>query len=157
MNTKLNDWQELLALVENHQGVHRVSIETLREIEGRKRVGKHILSTIEDKLTSLGLGHLPETLPNRQQQQVVLYRLGTPASEVIHAVREGLTQPTSDSAFEALHRLNASPDPAKVVSKEEVNEAVQDATRAVLDLLRLSQNGESETPKLIQELTSASR
>lgn len=154
---KLNDWQELLTLVERNQGVERVSIETLRLIEGRQRVGKHILSAIEDKLTALGLGHLPETLPNRQQQQVVLYRLGTPASEVIQAVRDGLTQPASESAFEALHRLNALPDPEKVVSKEEVHDAVQDATKAVLDLLRLSQNGETETPKLIKELTSASR
>lgn len=134
-NVKLNNWHELLTAVESNQGVHRVTMETLRQLEGRQRVGKHILKEIEEKLATLGLGHLPEELPNRQQQPVLLYRLGTPASEAVQAIRNGLTESPSESAFRVLHRLNALPDPETVVSREEVSEAAKDATRAVLGLL----------------------
>lgn len=134
-NVRLSDWHELLAAVESNQGVHRVTMETLRQLEGRQRVGKHILKEIEDKLRTLGLGHLPEELPNRQQQTVLLYRFGTPASEAIRAVRKGRTESPSDSAFRVLHRLNTLPDPETVISREVITEATKDATRAVLGLL----------------------
>lgn len=139
--TKTQDWHGLLTAVENNQGIHRVTVETLRQLEGRQRVGKHILKEIEDKLRTLGLGHLPRELPNRQQQPVLLYRLGTPASDVIQAVENGLTEPASEAAYKALYRLNASPDPETVVSKDEISGAARDATRAVLDLL-LRVNGD---------------
>jgi hypothetical protein len=130
------DWHELLSAVESNQGVHRISMETLRRLEGRQRVGKHILSSIEDKLKTLGLGHLPSELPNRQQQTVILYRVGTPASALVQAVQNGLNESPSSEAFEFLRRLNTLPDPEDVVSKEEIASEVQDATEAVLALLR---------------------
>ena len=144
-NTKTLEWSGLLTAVENNQGVHRVTMETLRQLEGRQRVGKHILKGIEEKLRTLGLGHLPKELPNRQQQTVLLYRIGTPASEVIEAVEASLAGgAASESAFRALHRLNTLPDPETVVSRQEIAETAKDATRAVLDLL-LAVNGEETT------------
>ena len=101
MSTAINphqaiaDWQDLRSAVEKNHGVFRVRMETLRQLEGRQRVGKHILSSIEDKLNTLGIGHLPKELPNRQQQTVLLYRVGTPASVLVDAVREGLTESPS--------------------------------------------------------------
>lgn len=142
--TTKNDWHGLLTAVESNQGIHRVTVETLRQLEGRQRVGKHILKEIEDKLRTLGLGHLPRELPNRQQQPVLLYRLGTPASDVIQAVENGLTEPATEAAYRALHRLNSLPDPETVVSKREVTASAREATRAVLDLL-LRVNGEEKT------------
>ena len=132
----ITDWHELLAAVESTDGVHRVSMETLRRLEGRQRVGKHILSSIEDKLKTLGLGHLPKELPNRQQQTVLLYRVGTPASELVQAVQNGVTESPSSEAFDFLRRLNSLPNPDDVVSKEEIAEDLHDATEAVLALLR---------------------
>jgi hypothetical protein len=130
------DWHELLTAVENNEGVHRVTMETLRRLEGRQRVGKHILSSIENRLETLGLGHLPKELPNRQQQTVLLYRVGTPASALIQAVQEGLTESPSSEASDFLRRLNTLPDPDDVVSKAELTEDLQDATQAVYRLLR---------------------
>lgn len=140
---KTQDWHGLLTAVEKNSGVYRVTMATLRQLEGRQRVGKHILKEIEEKLRTLGLGHLPKELPNRQQQPVLLYRFGTPASEVIQAVENALTGgPATDSAFRALHRLNSLPDPETVVSRQEIGEAAKDATRAVLDLLLRVNGGE---------------
>jgi hypothetical protein len=129
------DWHELLTAVEGNEGVYRVTMETLRRLEGRQRVGKHILSSIEEKLRTLGLGHLPKELPNRQQQTVLLYRVGTPASELIRAVQHGLTESPSTEAFDFLYRLNTLPDPDTVVSREEITEEVRDAQEAVLALV----------------------
>lgn len=133
---EITDWHELLTAVESNQGVHRVPMETLRRLEGRQRVGKHILSSIEEKLKTLGLGHLPQELPNRQQQTVLLYRVGTPASALVQAVQKGLTESPSTEAFDFLRRLNTLPDPDDVVSKEDLADDLQDATHAVLALLR---------------------
>lgn len=134
--TPIADWQDLRAAVESNHGVHRVPMETLRRLEGRQRVGKHILSSIEDKLNTLGLGHLPKELPNRQQQNVLLYRVGTPASVLIQAVHEGLTESPTAEAYDILVRLNTLPDPDDVVSKEEIQDTAQELLPAVLRLLQ---------------------
>lgn len=133
-HTILN-WPELLSTVEQNSGVIKVPMATLRQLEGRQRVGKHILSAIEDKLETLGLGHLPEELPNRQQQSVVLYRSGTPAAELIQAVQRGANEPVSDATFEHLYRFNAVPDPDMVVSRAEVGRAIEQTAQSVLELL----------------------
>lgn len=133
---EIASWQDLRAAVENHHGVFRIRMEVLRQLEGRQRVGKHILSSIEEKLTTLGLGHLPKELPNRQQQNVLLYRVGTPASVLVDAVREGLTESPSSQAYDILVRLNTLPDPADVISKEEIQDTAQELLPAVLKLLR---------------------
>ncbi len=133
---RIIDWHELLSAVEEMDGVHRVSMETLRRLEGRQRVGKHILSSIEGKLKTLGLGHLPQELPNRQQQTVLLYRVGTPASELVQAVQHGLTESPSSEAFDILRRVNSLPDPDDVVSKDEIAGDLNDATEGLLALLR---------------------
>lgn len=134
---QVSDWHELLTAVESNEGVFRVTMETLRQLEGRQRVGKHILSSIEDKLKTLGIGHLPKELPNRQQQTVLLYRVGTPASSLVQAVQEGLTESPSTEAYQFLRRLNTLPNPDDVVSKEEIAlTASEDLLPAVLKLLQ---------------------
>lgn len=132
----ITEWADLLTAVEGNEGVHRVTMETLRRLEGRQRVGKHILSSIEEKLKTLGIGHLPQELPNRQQQTVLLYRVGTPASALVQAVQNGLTESPSEEAFDFLRRLNTLPNPDDVVSREDITGELQDATTAVLALLR---------------------
>lgn len=140
-NTKLATWHDLRSTVDTQNGVHRVTMETLRELHGRQRVGKHILLQIEDKLRTLGIGHLPQELPNRQQQAVLLYALGTPASEVISAI---LTGDATDVAYTWLYRLNTLPDPSEVVSKSEVNATLEGTLKSVMAMLEKTQS--TETP-----------
>lgn len=146
MSNRINTWPELRSAVETNEGIAKIPMEKLRELEGRQRVGKHILSAIEDRLATMGLGHLPEELPNRQQQYVLLYSFGTPASEVIESVRKGLTEPASDTTYEYLHRLNSVPDPDSVVSREEFSEAIETTARSVLDLLGQVRPEEDSAP-----------
>jgi hypothetical protein len=141
---QMKDWHELLSAVEGNNGVQRVAMGTLRQLEGRQRAGKHILASIEDKLQTLGLGHLPAQLPNRQQESVLLIRFGTPASEVVEAVRRGLTEGPSEAAGEYLRRLNEIPDPASVVPKAEMTEAINKTAKSVLALLsQVHPNGDT--------------
>lgn len=165
INHNVTNWPELLSTVENHSGVIKVPMAILRQLEGRQRVGKHILSAIEEKLATLGLGHLPTELPNRQQQSVVLYRSGTPTAELIGALQQGANEPVSDALYERLYRFNSVPDPDSVVSREEVGKAIEQTAQSVLELLGQVRATEPATPAptpagidlttLVSELTPA--
>jgi hypothetical protein len=137
--TSINDvttWHELVRAVESHDGVVLVPMETLRRLEGAQRLGVHVLKSISGRLATLGLGHMPNTLPNRQDQEAILYRYGTPASDVIVAIREGLRSVQDvRNTFRALHKLNAAPEMDQIVHREELDDRLQDAAQAVLDLL----------------------
>jgi hypothetical protein len=129
-------WHELVKAVEAHDGVVLVPMETLRRLEGAQRLGVHVLKAISARLATLGLGHMPESLPNRQDQEAILYRYGTPASDVIVAIREGLRSVQDvRNTFRALHKLNALPDVEQVVHRDELDERLQGAAQAVLELL----------------------
>lgn len=129
-------WHELVKAVEAQDGVVLVPMETLRRLEGAQRLGVHVLKSISGRLATLGLGHMPSDLPNRQDQEAILYRYGTPASDVIVAIREGLrsVQDTRNT-FHALHKLNAVPDVEQIVHRDELDERLQGAAQAVLELL----------------------
>lgn len=162
----INHWTKLLANVETNNGVVRVSMVTLRELEGRQRVGKHILNAIEEKLNTLGLGHLPKELPNRQQQQVVLYKFGTPIAELIDALQAGKSEPVSETTYQHMHRFNSIPDPDSVVARDTIGERLEETAQSVLQLLQevrpngdtVASRGKATDPKtlgkLIGELSS---
>lgn len=137
--TSINDvqtWHELVKVVESQDGVVLVPMETLRRLDGAQRLGVHVLKAISSRLATLGLGHMPDTLPNRQDQEAILYRYGTPASDVIVAIREGLKSVQDvRNTFRALHKLNAVPDVEQIVHRDELDERLQGAAQAVLDLL----------------------
>ena len=85
---------------------------------------------------TLGLGHMPDSLPNRQDQEAILYRYGTPASDVISAVRNGLKGANAiRSTYQALHRLNAVPDTSQVVHREVLEDTLSTVASNVLSLL----------------------
>ena len=138
-STTLRDvfsWHDLVRAVEEHQGVALVPMETLRRLEGAQRLGVHVLKSISGRLATLGLGHMPNELPNRQDQEAILYRYGTPASDVIVAIREGLRSVQDvRNTYRSLHKLNASPEPEEIVHREELDDKLATAARAVLDLL----------------------
>ncbi|MGB5112915.1 MAG: hypothetical protein WBO08_15410 [Mycobacterium sp.] len=96
--------------VTEHYGVYRLPMGQLREIGGYGRLGTNVRQVLSAKLASLGLGHLPSELPAYQDKQVLLYLYGTPAAEVVSAVRSEVV----DAAEAALVQLNASRDIERV-------------------------------------------
>lgn len=105
-----NNWEELRAAVTRHYGVYRLSMERLRGIGGYGRLGTNVRQVLSAKLASLGLGHLPAELPAYQDKHLLLYLYGTPAAEVISALRSEVV----DAAETALVQLNASRDGERV-------------------------------------------
>lgn len=133
---EVNTWVELVSAVQANAGVALVPMETLRRLEGAQRLGVHVLKSIGARLGTLGLGHMPNDLPNRQDQDAILYQYGSPASEVISAVRTGLKGANAiRSTYQALHRLNAAPEESKVVHREVLDDKLATATRAIAELL----------------------
>lgn len=129
-------WAELLRSVEDGHGLKRVTMATLRELEGAQRVGKHVLTAIDTKLSQLGLGYLPDELPNRQEAPIMLYRVGTPAASVIRAIRMTLLTGVVDmSLYHVLLQLNKMPDPTQVLLRNTVEESANGAVAAVTRLL----------------------
>lgn len=103
-------WEDLRATVVGNNGVFRINMGTLREIGGYGRLGTNVRQILSRNLAGIGLGHLPTELPSYQDKEVLLFQFGTPAAEIVEAVREG----ASDGAESALVRLNSSQDIAKV-------------------------------------------
>lgn len=129
-------WADLAKSIDANHGVALVPMETLRRLEGAQRLGVHVLNSISKRLRTLGLGHLPNELPNRQDQDAILYRLGSPASEVITAVREGVTSPQDvRNTYEALYKMNALPEVSSVVHREELDDKLSTAAQSLFDLL----------------------
>ena len=104
------DWDELRIAVTEHYGIYRLPMGQLREIGGYGRLGTNVRQVLSAKLASLGVGHLPTELPAFQDRQVLLYLYGTPAAEVISAMRGDV----GDAAEGALVQLNASRDIERV-------------------------------------------
>lgn len=104
------NWEELRTAVTGHYGVFRLPMGQLREIGGYGRLGTNVRQVLSAKLAGLGLGHLPAELPAYQDRQVLLYMYGTPAAEVITAVRSEAVA----AAEAALVQLNSSRDIERV-------------------------------------------
>lgn len=129
-------WADLVKALDEHEGVALVPMETLRRLEGAQRLGVHVLNSIANRLGTLGIGHMPDELPNRQDQSAILYRFGTPASEVISAIRVGLKSAQDvRNTYHALYKLNATPEVAEVVHREVLDDKLTTAAQAVLELL----------------------
>jgi len=134
--TEARNWTELVDTVRSNDGVSQVPMETLRRLEGAQRLGVHVLTAISARLATMGIGHMPEVLPNRQDQDAVLYLNSTPAGELVTAIRNGMRDArTAKRVYEYMHRLNSSPEPSEVVHREEFADKLSLAAEAVLELL----------------------
>lgn len=111
-------WEDLRTAVVDHHGVMRINMGCLREIGGYSRLGINVRQTLSSNLAGLGIGHLPAELPSYQDREILLFRYGTPAAEVISAIQGGVT----DGAHIALTQLNSSQD------LERIREATARAT-----------------------------
>ena len=98
-------WQELKDDVNAHGGVLRVSMWGLRQITGMFRLKVHVVASISESLTDVGLAHLPIDLPRSQNEYVVVYLAASEAAAIINAVRNGSS---SEAAEGALRKVNTS-------------------------------------------------
>lgn len=114
-------WDDLHTIVRERGGLYRLPMGTLREIGGFGRIGPNVRQVLSSQLASIGLGHLPAELPTSQEKTVLIYQYGTPAADVIAAVRGDVT----DDAETALTQLNTSRDIDKI----------REATARTADLL----------------------
>ena len=61
-------------------------MEQLREAHGAGRLGVHVRGEISRQLAGLGVGHVPQELPNFQHELVRLYKRGTPIGQLVEVV-----------------------------------------------------------------------
>jgi hypothetical protein len=79
-------WSEIKEKVEKNGNVMTVTMEELRDAHGTAKLGVHVREEISSALAGMGLGHIPEELPNYQHELVRLYKNGTPIGELIATV-----------------------------------------------------------------------
>lgn len=72
--------------VERNNNLLTVTMEQLREAHGAGRLGVHVRDEISQILAGMGLGHVPQELPNYQHELVRLYKRGTPVGQIIEVV-----------------------------------------------------------------------
>lgn len=111
-----HSWSEVVAAVNLSNGVLCVTMETLRDIEGYGRLGQTVRANISRKLSTLGLAFIQEELPAEASADIILYRQGTPVSELIEQITtvQGGGMNNSAEIAESLRRLNVVPDPEAV-------------------------------------------
>lgn len=157
---RFSAWTDLLTTVDQHAGVFLVPMETLRKIEGAHRIGDNIRDNITSKLRTLGFGSLPAELPKKQTDFVILYRLGTPAAEVISAISDGLKGAgLTQTVYNAMRTLNTLDDKVSAaepetpaLAPEEVDRAAEEAGEAAKEVtsntvrVLLGMNGETPAP-----------
>jgi hypothetical protein len=105
-------WDDLRKAVEDNGGVLRIYMADLRELQNAGRLGINVRNDISRRLAGIGLGHLPAELPPYQENQIVLFQLGTPAADVVEAVRGD----NFARAEQALRRLNTKGDAEKLAA-----------------------------------------
>lgn len=79
-------WEEIKREVERKGNVATVTMECLRGAYGAGKLGSQVREQISKTLAGMGLGHVPETLPANQHEQVRLYKQGTAVGEIIRTV-----------------------------------------------------------------------
>jgi hypothetical protein len=79
-------WNEIKDDVEKNGNVKTVTMEQLRDAHGTLKLGVHVRAEISAALAGIGLGHVPEELPNYQHEQVRVYKKGTPVGDLIETV-----------------------------------------------------------------------
>lgn len=70
-----------------HGGVRTLTADVVRDCTPHARLGSKVRAAISEELADLGIRHLPEEFPDRQWEAVRLYAVGTPAGDLIDAVR----------------------------------------------------------------------
>jgi hypothetical protein len=81
-----NGYDAIKLEVEQNGNVLTTTMGRLRDAHGAGRLGDHVRVDISKALAGIGLGHVPVALPQYQENNVRVYKLGTPVADVIQAV-----------------------------------------------------------------------
>ena len=68
-----------------------VRVGDVRDAFQYGRLGVHVRSEISKRLNGLGIAHYPVEVPDWQERQIRLFRMGTPIADLIDAVLEPTT------------------------------------------------------------------
>lgn len=103
---------EVRADVEAHVGVLTMKMGALRDAHGVRKLGVHVRTGISEALKGAGLAHLPNPLPDYQENPVRVYKQGTPVARLISAATspsveldEVLRQAVGGEASEILAKI----------------------------------------------------
>lgn len=80
------DMDDLKEKVEKNGNLMTVTMGDLRDTLGYGKLGIHVRKEIAQQLKGKGLGYYPGELPVDQWGKVRIYKRGTTADELIHAV-----------------------------------------------------------------------
>ena len=80
------NWDNIKEQVEKNGNVCTFSMNTLKEAHGAGRLGVNVRAEISQTLAGIGLKHVPTELPSSQNEQVRIYKLGTPVGHLIETV-----------------------------------------------------------------------
>ena len=109
--TNIKSYSELKRAVENTANVTTITMQTLREIHGVGRLGKHVIDGISKELEGVGLKSYPAELPANQWETVRIYKAGTPVADLISAV----TNPSEET--DAVLREYVEGDQQEILNK----------------------------------------
>lgn len=82
----MDQWEELKKEVKENGNVLTVSMQRLREIAGKSKLGTIVINDISRSLDGIGLGHVPEELPSSQHDLVRLYQKGSDIGDLIKTI-----------------------------------------------------------------------
>ncbi len=83
---EIKTYGDLEEYVSDNDNVATIEMLKLREIHKVQKLGSTVRENISKKLKQKGLDHCPGTLPSYYDEDVRIYKAGTPLSELIDAV-----------------------------------------------------------------------
>lgn len=114
-STGFESLDELQEQVKAAGGVLTVPLALLRNAYGAQRLGPQVRANMSAHLRSLGLGHTPSEIPDRQTKAIRIYELDSPVGHIIAAVSspgphedETLLMAAETDAMEILRSIVAS-------------------------------------------------
>lgn len=87
-NVKEN-FDELNEEIKQRGNIKSVKMRRLRDLVEYFRSGKWACNEIERQLNRLGIGWLPESLPHRQNESVILYIKDSPEGRILSEAIQG--------------------------------------------------------------------
>lgn len=82
----LDTMEDIRAEVLKNGDLLSLPMQVLRDSKGYRKLGVNVIEDLSRSLAGFGIGHYPKVLPNDQYQIVRLFRLGSPAADLIDAV-----------------------------------------------------------------------
>lgn len=124
MEYSFETFKELKDLVVKNGDVLTVTMEGLRDAQGAAKIGKFVITGIQDSLAKQGLKTFPKELPMFQHECVRVYSDGTAVSKLFSAMVEVSNWDYLDENYESDQLI-----------RETVNNEAQDALTQIRQIV----------------------